>query len=236
MEPGENPKPSMNELELTGRARTHVKQMNDPRFAMHPEALEAFLEMKEAANKDGIRMNVFSSFRDFKAQSRIWNLKCQGKRPLYDRAGRPLHHSALNGKELVETILIWSALPGASRHHWGTDVDLVGRVPQGYQVELLPHEYEENGIFGELNRWMSENLHRFGFFRPYREDLGGVSVEPWHVSYAPLSIPALEQLTPQLLRKTLKDSNLEMLDLVLKLLEEIHSRFVANVNPPRSRL
>ena len=25
---------------------------------------------------------------------------------------------------LIETILLWSALPGGSRHHWGTDVDV----------------------------------------------------------------------------------------------------------------
>ena len=37
-------------------------------------------------------------------------------------------------------ILEWSALPGASRHHWGSEFDVfdLAALPEGYRVQLLP--------------------------------------------------------------------------------------------------
>ena len=77
----------MNALELTGRARTHVVQRDDLRAAVHPQALEAFLAMREQAARDGIELAVFSAFRDFDAQLAIWNRKYRGERPLFDLYG-----------------------------------------------------------------------------------------------------------------------------------------------------
>jgi LAS superfamily LD-carboxypeptidase LdcB len=64
----------LNELELTGRSRTHVVQLAEPRFAAQREAADAFLEMREAARRDGIDLQPYSSFRDFRTQLRIWNV------------------------------------------------------------------------------------------------------------------------------------------------------------------
>ena len=37
-----------------------------------------------------------------------------------------------------DAILLWSALPGASRHHWGTDFDVFDRaaVPPDYRAAV----------------------------------------------------------------------------------------------------
>ena len=78
--------------------------------------------MKADAARAGIDIGITSSFRDFFAQERIWNMKWRGERPLYDTAGRVREHAALAPRELIEAILCWSALPGASRHHWGTEL------------------------------------------------------------------------------------------------------------------
>src|SRR4051812_39076647 len=115
----------LNELELTGRARTHVVQRDDLHAAVHPAALAAYLALRADAARAGIDVAITSGFRDFEAQQRIWNLKWRGDRPLFDDAGEPRDHAALGPFELMEAILCWSALPGGSRHHWGTELDVV---------------------------------------------------------------------------------------------------------------
>ena len=39
----------MNERELTGRARTHVVDLERPRVTLHVEAVTSFLAMRDAA-------------------------------------------------------------------------------------------------------------------------------------------------------------------------------------------
>ena len=91
-------------LELTGRARTHVVQLLQPRCALHHNAVEPFLALREAAARDGIDIAVFSAFRDFAAQAAIWNRKFAGQRPLYDREGNPLECDVLSEEALIEAI------------------------------------------------------------------------------------------------------------------------------------
>ena len=102
----------LTDLELTGRTRSHVVQYAAPRFAAQPQAAEAFLAMRAAAQKDGIDMQPFSTFRDFNTQLRIWNHKFAGKKPLYDEYGRVRDRSAMSEEEIIRHILDWSALPG----------------------------------------------------------------------------------------------------------------------------
>ncbi|MFB2978369.1 M15 family metallopeptidase [Microseira sp. BLCC-F43] len=222
----------MNALELTGRARTHIIQIENPRFAVHPEVVEPFFAMVQAAKKAGILITPFSSFRDFKTQLRIWNKKFSGEKPLYDMHGFPRNYSVLSESEIIDAILNWSALPGASRHHWGTEIDVIdaGAIPQDYQVQLLPQEVEPGGVFYQLHCWLNENMERFGFFRPYREYRGGMYPEPWHLSYARVSIPALESLSLELLEWTIQASNIKGKQLVLKRLPEIYQHHVLNIN------
>src|SRR5689334_2401975 len=123
----------LNALELTGRVRTHVVQRDDLGAAIHTQALEPFLDMKADAARAGLDIAIVSSFRDFAAQQRIWDLKYRGERPLYDAEGNVRDHASLSEDELVDAILCWSALPGGSRHHWGTELDVVDKaaMPEG---------------------------------------------------------------------------------------------------------
>jgi hypothetical protein len=131
----------------------------------------------------------------------------------------------------VEAILVWSAVPGASRHHWGSEVDVYDRaaMPEGYRVKLLPEEYATGGVFERLAAWLDENLDRFGFFRPYDRDRGGVYPEPWHISYAAVSSRALSALTPGIVADALRDEEILGKDRVLARLPEIWRTYVANV-------
>jgi len=224
----------LSENELIGNERTHVQQMEQPRFAAHPEAVKAFMAMRDAALKDGIDLLPFSSYRDVKTQIRIWNKKFLGQKPLYNMAGEEIEYSTLSREEIVDAILGWSALPGASRHHWGSEIDVVdGAVmTTDYQVQLLPSEVQEGGIFYHLHQWLDENIHQFGFFRPYAKFQGGMFSEPWHLSFARVSVPAQQSLSLAIIERFIRSINIEGKDLVLKQLPSIFDQHITNISLP----
>lgn len=224
----------LNELELTGRARTHVVQRDDLKAALQPDALAALLAMKADAARAGFDVEIVSAFRDFAAQQRIWDMKFRGERPLYDAHGKVRNHAELAPLELIEAIACWSAVPGASRHHWGTEIDVIDRaaVPQDYRVRLLPEETEPGGVFHALHCWLDEHMSRYDFYRPYRTYRGGVLPEPWHLSYAPVSIRALESLTPEVFADALATSAILGRDILLSQIDALYRRYVVNVDAP----
>lgn len=224
----------MNELELTGRATSHVVAIEQLNCSLHVESATSFLAMRDAAARDGIDLQSRSTFRDFDTQLLIWNRKWRGERTLLGRNGLPLDATTLNPDERLDAILTWSAIPGGSRHHWGTEFDLVdaAAVPSGYQVQLVPGEYADDGVFAKLAGWLDVYAKRFGFFRPYRTDRGGVSPEPWHFSYAPVSMRALESLSLAMLRRVLEQSEIEGKAQVLARLPEIYTRFLLAIDLP----
>ncbi|MFN7086372.1 MAG: M15 family metallopeptidase [Burkholderiales bacterium] len=224
----------LNELELTGRACTHVVQRDDLGAALQRDTLEPFLAMKEAAVRDGIDIGIVSSFRDFTSQQRIWDRKFLGERPLYDAHGKVLDHAGMSEAELIDAIICWSAVPGGSRHHWGTDIDVIDRaaMPENYRVLLLPQETAPGGVFHRLHQWLDENMARFGFYRPYRAYRGGFHPEPWHLSYAPVATVALQLLTPEVFEEAVRASSMLAKDLVLARIAELYRQYVTNIDAP----
>ncbi len=224
----------MNSEELTGQARTHIRSVEEPACLLHVHVVAPFQNLRRAAGNAGMDLVAHSSFRDFARQLAIWNGKYSGERPMYDAAGRSIETSSLSPDERIDAILLWSALPGASRHHWGTDLDLIDRaaVPQGYQPRLTRDEFEPGGPFARLGRWLDENAARFGFFRPYRGLRSGVQPEPWHFSFAPLAEDARRKLTAQVLHAALAPAPLLGKEHVLARLGALHDRYVACIDGP----
>jgi LAS superfamily LD-carboxypeptidase LdcB len=224
----------LNPLELTGRAATHIREAPASGARLHVGAIDAVGALREACARAGHDLAIVSAFRDFARQSGIWNRKFRGEQVVFDRAGRALDVAAMSGPERVRAILIWSALPGASRHHWGTDFDVFDRaaVPPDYRPELTIAEYTGAGPFLRLDEWLGANLGNHGFFRPYRTDRGGVSPEPWHLSYAPLAGPALGSLTLDVLTEAIEGSDLEGREHVLAQLPEIYEKYVVSIDTP----
>ena len=222
----------MNALELTGRARSHIVDIDEPRCSLHRDVALPFLTLRAAAASDGIDLIPVSSFRDFDRQLAIWNGKFRGERKMLDRGGVALDANALAPAQRVDAILWWSALPGASRHHWGSEVDVIdaSAMPAGYQPQLEPAEFAPGGVFGRLSAWLDGNAERFGFFSPYRTERGGVQVEPWHLSYAPVAEAALNALTIDVLRAVVSAADIAGRDEVLQMLPEIHRRYVCAVD------
>ena len=218
--------------QLTGRVRTHLRELKDPPCALHLEVVRPFLAMRAAAAADGIDLVAFSSFRDFDRQLGIWNAKFRGERPLQDRSGRALNALALPPPERVDAILWWSALPGASRHHWGTDFDVLDAraMPAGYKPRVVPEEYLADGPFHRLTRWLDAHMHAFGFFRPYTTDRGGVAPEPWHLSHAAVAKRAQAAMSLERLHAVLAASDIEGKSDVLATLARSYSNYVVNVD------
>jgi hypothetical protein len=101
-------------------------------------------------------------------------------------------------------------------------------------VRLVPSECEPGGVFHALHGWLDVNLSRYGFFRPYDTFRGGVHREPWHVSFAAVSLPALASFTPDVLREAVEASDMLGKALVLERLDAIYTRYVATVDAPAS--
>lgn len=220
--------------QLTGRTRSHLAELTQPACALHQDVVSPFLTLRAAAAADGIDLVAFSSFRDFDRQLGIWNGKFRGERPMQDRAGQPLDVTRLNPAERVEAILWWSALPGASRHHWGTDFDVMdgAAMPPGYKIRVVPEEYQERGPFHRLTRWLDQHMHDFGFYRPYTTDRGGVAPEPWHLSYAPVAAAAENQYSLAELRDLLGSVDIEGKQALLATLDRNYYSYVVNVDAP----
>jgi len=225
---------------LTGRTDEHLDAPTagaEPGIKVHRDVAHSFLRLREAAASAGFDLRILSGFRSFDDQLSIWNRKVRGERTVLDSQAVPLDISRLSDKELVFAILRWSALPGASRHHWGTDLDVFDAAarPEGYEIELIPEEVDPGGMFGPLHDWLDDRMKAdaaFGFFRPYDRDRNGVAPERWHLSFAPVADGYQENLSVEVLEATVRDSELLLKDVVIENLEEIFHRFVINVGRP----
>ncbi len=188
--------------QLTGKSRTHLVNLpcpHSPNHFLQPQAMKAFQGLQQSAVKNGFNLQPASSFRDFQRQQMIWNGKFNGERKVHDDDGNALDLTALSDWEKCQAILRWSALPGASRHHWGTEVDIFDPdlLPLGQSLQLEPWEYEKGGYFFELSQWLQENLARFDFALPFLALADEIKIgrEPWHISYLPLAEMAQQQFS-----------------------------------------
>ena len=176
--------PSREEIEnyLMGRfnpakhkafAKVPKKYANRSGYYLRKEALNAYIKMAKAARKDGVKLVIRSATRNFKYQKWIWERKWRKQ-----KKSRSAKVKALN-------ILKLSSMPGTSRHHWGTEVDL----------NAFNNKWFEHGRGLKIFRWLNKNAAKYGFARPYtKKDAQrptGYNEEKWHWSYTPLSIPML---------------------------------------------
>ena len=184
--------------ELMGKADIELygKEIN-----LRKEAHDAFLEMQKAAAAEGIEIQIVSSFRDFDRQKSIFERKFQ--RYTEDEGMEPL--------PAIDKIIRYSTIPGTSRHHWGTDIDIIqGGIPVEGDV-LVPEKFDSGGPFEDLKKWMDENSERFGFYLVYTDEpkRRGFKYEPWHYSYAPLSIPMLTEFRKKNIMSLLEAEDFE---------------------------
>jgi len=142
------------------------------------EAYDAFVEMRIGAMQDGITLNIASAARNFDYQKGLWENKWNG---ITFVDGKNLSESIPDGLGRFKKILEYSAAPGTSRHHWGTDIDLGGADTLYFNSEKGKKEYE----------WLTQNAPLFGFCQTYNlkgsNRPTGYNEERWHWSYLPLA-------------------------------------------------
>ena len=146
---------------------------------MKKEAFESFQKMHAAAKKEGINLVIRSAVRNFDYQKGIWERKWTGATKLSNGEDAQTAYSASDQR--AKKILEYSSMPGTSRHHWGTDIDL----------NSFENSWFESGEGLKVFEWLDANAADFGFCRPYtRKDESrpfGYNEEKWHWSYTPLS-------------------------------------------------
>ncbi|PWI34432.1 peptidase M15 [Vibrio albus] len=221
--------------ELTGQSSNHLAELTTLHQSLLAEQKvhDDLIALVNSASASGFQLTVASGFRDFSRQLIIWNNKFTGKRPLLDSQGRPLDIRKLTETEKLFAILRWSALPGASRHHWGTDFDVYAQnlLPADTRLQLEPWEYH-SGHQAELYYWLRENLTDYGFFFPYAEDQGGVAPEPWHISHIQRSQAYMEETTPHIIQSVVGAASLSGKHTVLEQFETIYTQYITNICQP----
>ena len=221
---------------LLGKTEDHLVPLEGTKFFVHQQMLHDFLKLKQSAKKDGFDLQVASAFRSYDRQLKIWNAKALGEKQLLDDQERPLDFSQLSPTQIVFAILRWSALPGCSRHHWGSDIDIFDANKQSASdVKLLPSECIGTGPAAELHSWLDIQLSQnkaFGFFRPYKTDQGGISPERWHLSYYPISRRVIDVYTFSVFKKNILESEVVLKEVILEHADEIFQRFMMSFDLP----
>ncbi|MDV7105078.1 M15 family metallopeptidase [Vibrio sp. TH_r3] len=227
----------MNQQQLIGLTESHLTlaQTKFQTVKINTLIQEDLLHLVDAADKAGFQLEVASGFRNFERQKKIWNNKFSGKTAILDSASQTLDHSLLTDKERLFAILRWSALPGTSRHHWGTDLDIYAKnlLPKNHRLQLEPWEYL-TGHQAPFYHWLKRNLTQFGFFFPYEMDLGGIAPEPWHISHVKISEPYLEKLSKSVIIETLEQQDVLGFSVINENFKHIYTHYVTNICRSRS--
>jgi len=217
--------------ERLGQTEEHLHYLSE-RIAVHKEMLPAFNALSAAAKSAGIDIKIASGFRSFERQLMIWNNKFSGISPIKDNAGNTINTVNLSDEEIMHAILLFSALPGASRHHWGCDIDVYATnlLADDYQLQLEPWEYSAQGPLAKLSCWLNTHAGDFDFYLPYGSYQGGVAAEPWHLSYAPLANNYQRNFDKPQLEKLLISSNILGKSTIINNIDVIIKRYIINVN------
>jgi len=212
-----------------GRA---VQTPSTPQMGIHRQMITAFAALQQSAKTAGIALKIASGFRSFERQLLIWNNKFIGNTAIKKANGDTVDISGLTDWQIIEAILLYSALPGASRHHWGCDIDVYAPnlLACGESLQLEPWEYQESGPMAKLSTWLSQHAAKFGFYLPYDCYRGGVAAEPWHLSFAPLAQQYQATFNLQALQQCLINSDIASKAVIIDNLTTIAQRYINNTN------
>lgn len=142
---------------------------------LRKETYTAFQELYYDAKANGFDIKIVSATRNFNYQKGIWERKFSKEK----YAGWP-------DEKIVKDILKYSSMPGTSRHHWGTDID----------INSFENTYFENGKGKELYNWMQSCGQDYGFHQVYTsksDERKGYEEEKWHWTFLPLSKTYLKE-------------------------------------------
>lgn len=202
---------------LTGRKTPEL------RYGLLKEASVSFESMKKEAKKKGIQLHITSAYRNYTKQTEIWNNK-------YDR----YKAKGIKGEAIIHKITEFSAMPGTSRHHWGTDADILDlSVPQPKNPLEPSHYISSKGVYHKLYDFMQHNSEKFGFYEAYTDDSlrTGYEFEPWHYSFKKISKPLLKAYNESVTLQDVKSPQLKGHELITEaFFKDYVKKYVNGVN------
>ena len=128
---------------------------------MDRQALEAYREMLEAAQEDGVNLWISSAYRSVELQAELFEREVEQNQ----EAGMPPEEAEAAAGLLVQR-------PGYSEHATGLAIDFNG----------VTTDFEDD----EAYQWLLENAGTYGFVLRYpldKVELTGIDYEPWHFRY-----------------------------------------------------
>jgi len=152
-----------------------TKNAWDEDIKVEKKAYEAYLKLKDAVAKDGVTIELDSTYRSVKAQQELW-----------DRWSADPE----KGPEYVKKFV---AVPGYSEHHTGLAIDICLRK----NGELV---YDNDEMIADRESFakIHSKLADYGFILRYlenRQDSTGYTYEPWHLRYVGSTEIAKEIMT-----------------------------------------
>ena len=142
---------------------------------LRKEVYSKFKEMYASAQKDSCTLTIISGTRNFYEQKAIWDRKWS------------INIASMDSMASAKKILLFSSMPSTSRHHWGTDIDLIN----------LNNSYFESGKGLKEYTWLCENASKYGFCQVYDDKevtkRTGYELEKWHWSYMPIAAKYLQK-------------------------------------------
>ncbi|MCA4776578.1 M15 family metallopeptidase [Empedobacter falsenii] len=168
-------------------------------YKLLPEVAEQFELMKADALKAGFKIHVISSYRNYTYQNGIW-----------ERKYRANQAKKIGAKQNIEKIIEYSTIPGTSRHHWGTDLDIIDGT-RGIPADPLNEKhFNEGGSMRKFKLWLDENASKYGFYLVYTNEASrkGFKYEPWHFTYKSISEPMLQAYKKLDIKKILQENKL----------------------------
>lgn len=173
---------------------------------MEFNTLQSYRKMKEAAASEGIQLQAINAFKSFSHEQNVFE--------------NELFHYLDQGKTILDAYKIvteYVPIPGTSRYHWGTDIDLIDLnvdIPHGYVID--EEHYLPGGMFYHLTQWLQLNAAQYDFYQPYTEDVyrKGFGYEPWHYSYQPVASQIIKRININELVEKIHTTQLEGLDLI----------------------
>ncbi len=196
-------------------APEHTTKTNE---YLRGDVYEAFLKMRAEALKEGISLTIVSGARNFDRQKTIWEAKWNGERKV---EGKNLAEEVKDSVERARLILLYSSMPGTSRHHWGTDID----------INSLEDDYFLSGKGKAEYDWLIRRASEFGFCQVYspkgKDRPFGYEEEKWHWSYMPVASVLLRNYLSQVSESDI--SGFAGCGVTSQM--KVKDRYVAGINP-----
>ncbi len=123
---------------------------------LNKEAYNAFKQLVEDGEKEGVYIRNLSAYRSYNTQNSLYN-----------------NYKEEHGLEWADK---WSARPGHSEHQTGLALDVTVKGRQTFEHFETTKEFE----------WLTNHAHLYGFILRYpsdKIDITGYGYEPWHYRY-----------------------------------------------------